>query len=54
MMRDSINKALKQWRHINDDDRKSLVVYGFTQDGMKLTDLLYLIYVLLKKFFSRT
>ena len=51
MMRDSINKALKQWRHINDDDRKSLVVYGFTQDGMKLTDLLYLIYVLLKNFF---
>ena len=51
MMHDSINKALKQWRHINDDDRKSLVVFGFTQDGMKLTDLLYLIYVLLKKFF---
>ncbi|RIB01889.1 hypothetical protein C2G38_2229364 [Gigaspora rosea] len=33
MMRDSINKALKQWRHINDDNRKSLVVYGFTQDA---------------------
>ncbi|CAG8778759.1 1969_t:CDS:2 [Gigaspora rosea] len=36
MMRDSINKALKQWRHINDDNRKSLVVYGFTQDGIKI------------------
>ncbi|CAG8699741.1 8897_t:CDS:2, partial [Cetraspora pellucida] len=32
MMRDSINKALKQWKHISDEDRKSLVVYGFTQD----------------------
>ncbi|CAG8819081.1 42160_t:CDS:2, partial [Gigaspora margarita] len=37
MMRDSINKALKQWRHINDDDRKSLVVYGFTQDGLEIS-----------------
>ncbi|CAG8804014.1 8155_t:CDS:2, partial [Gigaspora margarita] len=37
MMRDSINKALKQWRHINDDDRKSLIVYGFTQDGLEIS-----------------
>ncbi|RIB13782.1 hypothetical protein C2G38_2324563 [Gigaspora rosea] len=37
MMRDSINKALKQWKHINDDDRKSLVVYGFTQDGLEIS-----------------
>ncbi|KAF0530114.1 hypothetical protein F8M41_012356 [Gigaspora margarita] len=37
MMHDSINKALKQWRHINDDDRKSLVVYGFTQDGLEIS-----------------
>ncbi|CAG8459362.1 27165_t:CDS:2 [Gigaspora margarita] len=37
MMRDSLNKALKQWRNINDDDRKSLVVYGFTQDGLEIS-----------------
>ncbi|CAG8493923.1 46186_t:CDS:2 [Gigaspora margarita] len=32
IMHDLSNKALKQWRHINDDGRKSLIVYEFTQD----------------------
>ncbi|CAG8840620.1 15218_t:CDS:2, partial [Gigaspora margarita] len=36
MMRDSINKALKQWKHISDENRKSLVLYGFTQDGLEI------------------
>ncbi|CAG8511508.1 24514_t:CDS:2, partial [Dentiscutata erythropus] len=38
MMRNLINKTLKQWRHINDDDRKSLVVYGFIQDVKNIKD----------------
>ncbi|CAG8735972.1 27208_t:CDS:2, partial [Racocetra persica] len=36
MMRDSINIALKQWKHISDKDRKSLVLYRFTQDGISI------------------
>ena len=33
MMRDSLNYALKGCRHVNDNQRKNLVVYGWLQVG---------------------
>ncbi|CAG8641735.1 2536_t:CDS:10 [Paraglomus brasilianum] len=36
MMRDSLNYALKGCRHVDDNQRKSLVVYGWLQVGFEL------------------
>ncbi|CAG8640511.1 9387_t:CDS:2 [Funneliformis caledonium] len=34
IMRDSLNILLKNWRHINDNERRKLTIYGWTQHGL--------------------
>jgi len=46
MLRDSINKTLRRWKNITDQDRSSLIFYGWTQHGTFIfqifhIDLLY-------------
>src|SRR6266542_2807033 len=33
MLRDSLNLIIKDWRNLNDDQRKSVILYGCTQHG---------------------
>nr|CAG8651698.1 15474_t:CDS:2 [Entrophospora candida] len=36
MLRDSLNSVIKKWRNLNDDLRKSVVLYGWTQHGLEI------------------
>nr|CAG8586898.1 8261_t:CDS:2 [Entrophospora candida] len=36
MLRDSLNSIIKKWRNLNDDLRKSVVLYGWTQHGLEI------------------
>ncbi|CAG8453334.1 776_t:CDS:10, partial [Ambispora leptoticha] len=37
LMRDSLNSTLKKWKHLNDEQRKKLIVYGWTLAGFDLS-----------------
>ncbi|CAG8537710.1 15545_t:CDS:2 [Acaulospora morrowiae] len=37
LMRDSLNRVLKEWRYLCDDQRKELIVYGWTLSGLDLS-----------------
>ncbi|CAI2183122.1 4893_t:CDS:2, partial [Funneliformis geosporum] len=36
MMRDSINRVLDEWKNLNDDERSSLIIFGWTQVGFDI------------------
>ncbi len=33
LMRDSLNSTLKKWKYLNDEQRKKIIVYGWTLVG---------------------
>ncbi|CAG8457419.1 12399_t:CDS:10 [Funneliformis caledonium] len=37
LMRDSLNQVLKEWKYLCDDQRKELIVYGWTLAGLDLS-----------------
>ena len=42
LMRDSLNSILKKWKHLNDEQRKKLIVYGWTLAGGQIFYVVHL------------